>query len=545
MLLLVAAVLLYLQHVHVVAVEQVHVLTPRGPIRFRGRDLDVKRAMRNTLAGEEITVTRGEVDGVWRGVAIPGPGVGGGRRLEVVEVSSSLAGGGGGEENVSLPFDCNTTYEPPLPEVLEGSRRLSAELQPGPDGMYAFTPGCYPGDEARRRLTIGVALDSGVSDNDAELALSNTKLLYLRQFNIILDVDDGIVSWDNPPPCTRDYSQRLSQFGEWSLSQTSKGLWHLVTNCWPPPGTVGIAGLGTLCVDGSNVGITSLSGTSTWVIMAHEMGHTLGATHSFENGMGHTGGVMDYGNIYYNGVIQFHPLKRDNICPLLTARAGCAHFTPEGSPGGECGNMLLEEGEECECLDSSPSCRGCNECKLSDSDAKCSTKEFVIRRSGVVEAISKEMLSSSECCIDGKIMDGTRTCGYGGACYNGKCMRLCSRYGLSSCPVTEGGCRQPCGPECIDSLQTQISKVFISYLPDNAPCANGKGVCRDGLCSVSASNSIPCPMVNIKQCPKQSKIDCLYKSPWRYRCYYCNGKCRARSPRKCRDRDDYYDQCLK
>lgn len=34
------------------------------------------------------------------------------------------------------------------------------------------------------------------------------------------------------------------------------------------------------------------------------VGHNFGASHSFEDGQGQTGGIMDYSDGFYNGVIQ-------------------------------------------------------------------------------------------------------------------------------------------------------------------------------------------------------------------------------------------------
>ena len=49
--------------------------------------------------------------------------------------------------------------------------------------------------------------------------------------------------------------------------------------------------------------------SGTWTVNAHEAGHIFGAEHSFENGQGTTGGIMDYGDGKYNGVYQFNPLR--------------------------------------------------------------------------------------------------------------------------------------------------------------------------------------------------------------------------------------------
>ena len=96
------------------------------------------------------------------------------------------------------------------------------------------------------------------------------------------------------------------------------GLWHLVTNCHPAAGTVGLASLGVLgkttsqsgtvtsgggmswggndgpCTAAMNVGTGTRgcnSGTgvssktySTWLVIAHEIGHNFGANHNTRSG---------------------------------------------------------------------------------------------------------------------------------------------------------------------------------------------------------------------------------------------------------------------
>jgi len=53
-----------------------------------------------------------------------------------------------------------------------------------------------------------------------------------------------------------------------------------------------------------------------WLNFAHELGHLLGAGHSFENGQS-TGGIMDYGDGTLNGAHQFHTFRREEICNFL------------------------------------------------------------------------------------------------------------------------------------------------------------------------------------------------------------------------------------
>lgn len=51
-----------------------------------------------------------------------------------------------------------------------------------------------------------------------------------------------------------DYQMTLANFGNWrgTLPTTDRlALWHLLTNCYPPAGTVGLAYIGTTCTTGA------------------------------------------------------------------------------------------------------------------------------------------------------------------------------------------------------------------------------------------------------------------------------------------------------
>merc|ERR1712048_507994 len=95
----------------------------------------------------------------------------------------------------------------------------------------------------------------------------------------------------------------------------SGGLVHLLTGCGNSffgqgTGIVGLAYVGALCHSTKNAGVTQLHGRMSWVTFAHEIGHNFGGEHTFEEGEGRTGGIMDYGNGKLNGEYQFHTKYR-------------------------------------------------------------------------------------------------------------------------------------------------------------------------------------------------------------------------------------------
>ncbi len=392
-------------------------------------------------------------------------------------------------------------------------------------GYIPFFPQCYNTDVIQREFKIGIATDlgffqaSGASIDkttlEIESLVASARIVYLAQLNILLKVGKLIITTGansssfplsmspNSGTCVMDSTSVLSSFGNWNQSNNTSangnamGLWHLLTNCWQAPGVVGIANINSLCDIGRNVGITSRlgsTGQSTWLIFAHELGHGFGALHTFQNGVGKTGGIMDYGNPYVNGVAQFNPIGRADICGGINSEVNtCPYFKPT-SQGAVCGNSVLEKTEDCECLNGSQSCTGCENCKLTQNNVQCSNKSFIMRTTFEDQSqpfITADSLHLSDpvCCTDaGTLKDATTTCN-GGAdvCVTGKCTKFCSKYLLTSCSVINNGCKQTCsyqsGGECFADLKTQTTQTPISWMPNGVSCDKGKGVCLEGNCT--------------------------------------------------------------
>jgi hypothetical protein len=215
------------------------------------------------------------------------------------------------------------------PEQRTRSRRaLQADVAASGGGPIVFYPSCYPQDTVQHTLRISVAVDVAfqnqvlaANNNDpaavtreVEAAVAVARVVYLAQLNVALQVKQvylGTAQADVPlsrdtPACPLDISLSLQEFHDWRLLAYAEGkvqqtgAFMFLTGCHPPPGVVGLANRDALCYDefslavvGRFVGATGAM--FTWLTFAHELGHVFGSTHSFENGTGTTGGIMDYG----------------------------------------------------------------------------------------------------------------------------------------------------------------------------------------------------------------------------------------------------------
>jgi len=153
---------------------------------------------------------------------------------------------------------------------------------------------------------------------------ADTNMIYHNQLDVILsilDIKQPGESGSFTVSCPVNIDTYLDALTAWrgESSPTSGGMWKALTDCFPPPGTVGYAYVGTLCrrqATGVSNYMDIRSG-GTWGVNAHEAGHIFGARHSFENGQGQTGGIMDYGDGLYNDVFQFNPLRFNEVCGVL------------------------------------------------------------------------------------------------------------------------------------------------------------------------------------------------------------------------------------
>ncbi|PVG00697.1 hypothetical protein CPB86DRAFT_754147 [Serendipita vermifera] len=416
------------------------------------------------------------------------------------------------------------------------------------------TDGC---PKTQQIIYMGVVSDctytqtNGGNANATQNILRNfntVSLLYKSTFNISLGITELQISDQTCPSSDTAnpwniacgsvaLNERLSLFSAWrgqkfdALSDASSdptGLWHLMSGC--PSGTeVGVAWLGTVCVkraSGNAPSVVSGTGVSTggrteWQVIAHEIGHNLGAIHDCTDGCSLSdkccplnAGVCDSQNQFLMNPTSsaseqvFSPCTVGNICSLMQSTnldTSCIQ-----SPNANqrtfslqmCGNGIVEAGEECDpgagsnsnCCDPT-TCKFINGAVCDPSSSSCCTSTCQFAPATQVCRPAKDLKcdtaetctgTSAECPADQTAPNG-QSCGTDGlACAMGTCTSItqqCQIVGASlnltkACPSNS---EATCQVSCQDPRNPSQCIVLNSQLVDGSPCGYG-GTCISGNC---------------------------------------------------------------
>uniref|UniRef100_A0A060SWI7 Disintegrin and metalloproteinase domain-containing protein B n=1 Tax=Blastobotrys adeninivorans TaxID=409370 RepID=A0A060SWI7_BLAAD len=450
------------------------------------------------------------------------------------------------------------------------------------------TNGC---PQKRMIALVGVACDcnflsrfnsSGEAREHVISMVNGASEQYQKAFNITLGLYSIVMANSTDCPSSPNATQltwnfacdatdnvmgdRLSEFSKWrgEGNRSSDGLttWSLMTACSGSGSVVGLSWLGMACrgtATGGNDGNSSwVSGTNViqrnsldWRIYAHEVGHTFGAVHDCDSSTCSqnlddsnqccplSSSTCDAGGKYIMNPSAtdsddgFSPCSQGNICGAMehnNVNSTCLTSNSDVHllTNNECGNGIVEEGEECDC-GTEEECRAandtccdpktckftsgsqcddlnddcCNQCKFASKDTQCRASK------GPCDP-AEYCTGDSASCPSDKLAPNGQDCKDpdhpdvdGLTCISGHCTsrdlqcRTLLTNGTYSANGLDANSSRACNDEtcmisCMgdedNTFSTTCYRTSQNFL-DGTPC-RGKGTCQHGQC-VNGSNTNP------------------------------------------------------
>eukprot|EP00397_Hematodinium_sp_SG-2012_P015446 GEMP01015729.1.p1 GENE.GEMP01015729.1~~GEMP01015729.1.p1 ORF type:complete len:522 (+),score=59.31 GEMP01015729.1:613-2178(+) len=422
---------------------------------------------------------------------------------------------------------CECLSHFPLFEFVEAPSQTSDGRQLQRSTSRYHFDNCYRGQQPGKNkiLTMGIFMDLGAYNraggdegsarNKINTFVDFTNDIFTEQLDIRVRVDelflaypghsipgsrqsdtrwmDDVPNWRNLNKCANSGitrgSTRLNAFRSWVYKNFGNkyALWHLLTVCrseakfhdntWGPTGGLA-ARVGGFCTSmGAAYTVYSRSEYFTRVTFAHEVGHNMGASHTFERlrlTKGTKKGLMDYGDSTYEGVVQFHPRHAQYMCPAIERSMNAQNCWKEEHGSGSTPGKKTTGRPSGKTLTTTktPSSKG----NLKDTSKNCKryANEVSCAKKGSLESIRCQKTCAAWLGRDtGKIITGSggSSGGSGGTGSSGKGSANCNdQYGavcttwISVCKtnsIVRSYCRKTCGM-CGDgqvrSAQTQEGK---------------------------------------------------------------------------------------